>query len=127
MPYELNWEDRGLLFKFWDVVTGDELVQSNLDAYSDPRFQNIEYELVVHSKSSVFEAPAEKVRQVARMDAEASKSNPRLKIAIVASQIVMRGLANLYRLQSEGEGGTWETEFFEIEEEARRWLAETLD
>ena len=32
LPYELIWEDRGLLFKFWDVVTGDELVQSNLDA-----------------------------------------------------------------------------------------------
>ena len=77
------------------------------------------------SDSVEFEASSETVRRVANMDAEASKRNPNIIVAIVASQLVIRGLANLYRLNSEIAGGTWETEFFETEQEAREWLART--
>ena len=125
MSYELIWEDRGVLFQFQNVVTGDELVQSNLDVYADPKFESIEYELAMFSDSVEFEASSETVRRVANMDAEASKRNPNIIVAIVASQLVIRGLANLYRLNSEIAGGTWETEFFETEQEAREWLART--
>ena len=123
MPYELIWEDRGVLWRFRDVVTGDELVQANLDIYSDPKFESIEYELAVFSDSVVFKASSETVRRVAEMDARASKRNPKIVVAIVASQRVIQGLANLYRLQHEAVGGSWTTEYFETEEEARRWLA----
>ena len=126
MPYELIWEDHGLLFTFRDAVTGDELVQCNLDAYSDPRFESIEYELVIFSESVVFKASTETVRRVAEMDAGASKRNPKLVVVIVASQTVIRGLANLYHIQHEVTGGPWKMEYFETEEEARRWLAETF-
>ena len=125
MSYELIWEDRGVLFQFQNVVTGDELVQSNLDVYADPKFESIEYELAMFSDSVEFEASSETVRRVANMHAEASKRNPNIIVAIVASQLVIRGLANLYRLNSEIAGGTWETEFFETEQEAREWLART--
>ncbi len=127
MPYELIWEDRGVLWRFRDVVTGDELVQANLDIYSNSRFESMEYELAIFLDSVVFEASTETVRLVAELDASASKRNPKVLLAIVASQMVIRGLANLYRLQSEVAGSTWKTEFFETEEEARRWLAETLN
>ena len=127
MPYELIWEDSGLLSRFSDVVTDDELLQCSLDAYSDPKIESIEYELVIYSDSVVVEASSGTVRRIAALDARASKGNPRKLIAIVASQRVIRGLTNLYRLQSEAEGSTWKTEYFETEEEARRWLAETLD
>ena len=125
LSYELIWEDRGVLFRFRDVVTGDELVQSNLDVYANPKFESIEYEVAIFSDSVKFEASSETVRRVAEMDAAASKRNPKVVVAIVASQTVIRGLANLYRLQSEVAGGTWETEFFETEPDARRWLART--
>ena len=127
MPYEQIWEDRGLLFRFWDVVTDDELRQCNLEALSDPKFESIEYELAVFSDSVKFEASSETVRLVAQMDAGATKRNPKILVAFVASQLVVRGLVNLYRLQSEVAGGKWKTENFETEEEARKWLAETLD
>ena len=127
MPYELIWEDRGVLWRFRDVVTGDELVQANLDIYSDPKFESIDYELVIFSDSVVFEASSETVRRVAEMDTGASKKNPKIVVVIVASQTVIRGLANLYRIQHEVTGGPWKTEYFATEEEARRWLAETLD
>ena len=122
MSYELIWENRGVVFQFRDVVTGDELVQSNLDVYSDPKFESIEYELANFSDTVRFEASSEMVRRVAAMDAAASKRNPNIIVAIVASQTVIRGLVNLYRMQSEVAGGTWVTEFFETEPEARKWL-----
>ncbi len=125
MSYELIWENRGVVFRFRDIVTGDELVQSNLDVYADPKFERIEYELAIFSDSVKFEASSETVRRVAEMDAAASNRNPKVIVAIVASQLVIRGLVNLYRLQSEVAGGTWQTEFFETEPEARNWLAQT--
>ncbi len=127
MPYELIWEDRGVLFRFRDVVTDDELVQCNLDVYADPKFESIEYELAIFPDSMVFEASVATVRRVAEMDVEASGRNPKIVVAIVATQRVIRGLANLYRLQTEATGGLWKTAHFKTEEEARRWLAETLD
>ncbi len=127
MPYELMWEDRGVLWRFGDVVTDDELVQCNLDVYSDPKFESIEYELAIFPDSMVFEASVATVRRVAEMDVEASGRNPKIVVAIVATQRVIRGLANLYRLQTEATGGLWKTAHFKTEEEARRWLAETLD
>ena len=126
MSYELIWEDRGVIFQFRDVVSGDELVQSNLDVYADPQFETIEYELAIFSDSVKFEASSETVRRVAEMDAEASQRKPKVIVAIVASQTVIRGLVNLYRLQSEVAGGTWRTEFFGTKQDARRWLTETL-
>ena len=127
MPYELIWEDRGVLCRFRDVVTDDDIVESSLERYSDPKFENIEYELSIFSDFVVFEASVETVRRAAMMDVQASERNPKIVVAIVASQRVIRGLANLYRLQHEGMGGLWKTAHFETEEEARRWLAETLD
>ncbi len=125
MPYELIWEDHGVVFRFWDVITDDELVQSNLDVYSDPRFEKIEYELAIFQDSVTFAASAETVRHVAQLDAKASKKNSGIIVAIVASQMVIRGLANLYRLQHEVSSGQWTTKYFDSEEEARQWLAQS--
>jgi len=127
VPSELIWEDRGVLHRYWDVVTGDELVQSNHNLYSDPKFKSIEYALAIFSKSVVLKASSTEVRLVAKSDAEASKRNPKLVIAIVGNQAVIRGLANLYRLQYEAIGGPWKVQYFETEEAARRWLSEMLD
>ncbi len=127
MPYEQIWEDRGVLCRFRDAVTDDDVVESSLERYADPKFENIEYELSIFSDSVVFEASTATVRRAVEMDVKASERNPKIVVAIVATQRVIRGLANLYRLQSEATGGRWETAYFETEEEARRWLAETLD
>ena len=37
------------------------------------------------------------------------------------------GRVLLHRIQHEVTGGSWKTEYFETEEEARGWLAEALD
>ena len=118
MPYDVVWENRGVVFRFWDVVTDDELVQSNLDVYSGNKFETIEYELAIFLDTVTFKASSATVRRVAKMDAEASKRNSKMVVAIVASQTVIRGLANLYRLESEASGGQWNTEYFESEADA---------
>ncbi len=127
MPYEVIWEDRGVLLRFWDVITDEELVQCNLDVYSDPKFESMDYELVKFSDSVVFKPSGSSIRRVAEMDAEASLRKPTVVVAIVGSQMVLRGQANQYRIQHEVMGVQWEMSYFKTEEEARQWLAETLD
>ena len=38
MPYELIWEDRGVVFRFSDVADDDDLKQSNKEVFDNPRF-----------------------------------------------------------------------------------------
>ena len=126
MPYDLTWEDRGVVTRLRGVVTSDELIQIIRDQDSDPSFEGVEYILAVFSDSVVLEASSAAIRRAAEIDAGVSKRKPDVVVAIVASQTVIRGLSNLYRIQHEVMGGQWEMSIFETEEEARRWIAETL-
>ena len=46
MPYELIWEARGVLCRFSGIASDDDLRQANFDIYSNPKFEEIDYELV---------------------------------------------------------------------------------
>ena len=127
MPYELIWEDRGVVARIWGEQTSEEYVEWSGSIASDPRCESIVYQLVICSDSLVHKASIDAVRRVAELDARASKRNPNVVVAVVASEMVIRGMTNQYRLLHEAEGGQWKTAYFETEEEARRWLAETLD
>ena len=127
MPYELIWEDRGVVSRYWGDVTYDELVQTNLERNLDPSFERSEYDLAIFSESVVFKLSASNLRALAASDAGASKRNPNFLVAIVGTKSVIRGLSNLYRIQHEAMGGLWKMKYFETEAEARRWISETLD
>ena len=127
MPYEMIWEDRGVVSRYWGAVTGDELIQNNLDEKLDPRFDRCEYDLVIFTGSVVFDVSSSQLRFIAESDANASKEKPNFVVAIVASQTVIHGLTNLYRLQHEVSGGQWNVAYFATKAEARQWLAEVLD
>ena len=124
MPYELIWEDRGVIFRFWDVVSDDDLKQSNLDAYGHPRFADIAYELVDFTNVTEFGFSNDTVRLVAEWDFKASKRNPSMRLAIVGEDKLLLGLANMYRLTLDSQGGTWEQDAFATMDEARSWIAD---
>ena len=46
MPYELIWEDWGVVFRYWGVASDHDLQQANLEFYDHPRFAEIDYTLV---------------------------------------------------------------------------------
>ena len=83
MAYELIWEDRGVVWRYRDVIAVDEVIQANLKIYPDPRFETLEYQLVIFSELVVYEPTAASVRRVAEMDASAELRNPNLVVGVV--------------------------------------------
>ena len=126
MPYELIWEDRGVVSRLWGEQTSDEYVEWSRSIASDPRCESIVYQLIICSDSLVIKVSGATIRREADRDARASQRRPKGALAVVGSESLVRGLNNQCRIQYEVMGGLWKIETFETEEEARRWIAETL-
>ena len=122
MPYELSWEDSGVVFRFSGVVSDEELVAANEEVYASPLFPIMRYQIFDVSMIEKFQVSSEAVRAAADSDRSAAKRNPDVKVAIIiTSSPFLRGLANMYALSHEAHGGSWVTETFEREEDGRAW------
>lgn len=120
MPYDTRWEAKGLYWRFHGEVSGREILQSNLDAYGDPRFEDLKYQIADFLEIELLEMEPIEVKKIAYLDNAAAKSNPRIRVAIVAQRESIEKYAALV----EGYSGYshWETEVFENLGEARAWL-----
>ncbi len=124
MAYDLIWEKQGVVFRFSGVASDHDLRQANLDFHNHPKFESLEYSIVDFTDVTKLEFSSHAVRLVASTDVEASKRNPSLRVAIVGEELLLIGLANMYRAHLELEGGTWEQGQFATVDEARAWLAD---
>jgi hypothetical protein len=120
MPHEAIWEDRGIYWKFTGILTGDDLRQSNTSIYGDSRFDKLRYQLVDMLDVESFDVDTEAMEEVTAMDAAASQTNPRLIVAVVATQIQAKRLVELY--ETTIGNAPWETAMFETVEDARAWI-----
>jgi hypothetical protein len=125
MAYELFWEERGVLWKFAGKVSSQEALKSNLDIYGDARFDSLRYEIADFSDVVDFEMNELDIKKVAFFDKAASKSNARIKVALVAPTPIAKALLEQYAVHSDP--SPWEVCLFEKLDEARAWLDSVLD
>ena len=123
MPFELTWEDRGVLCRFSGIASDDDLRQANFNIYSNPKFEEIDYELIDFTDVTRLDFSSQVVRLTAGEDFRASKRNPSVRAAIVGEEKLLIGLANMYRITMDVQGATWEQGQFATVAEARAWLA----
>jgi len=121
MPYETHWEDEGIRWVFKGIVTDDDLLRCNLELYDDARFESIRYEIADFRAGESFTVTAKTLRRVARMDRDQAVRNPNVKVAVIATAAVQKGLARMYALS--GGDTLWVTEVFDTEEDARAWVS----
>ena len=117
MPYKLEWESSGVIFRYSGVVSDEDLKASNAEVYASPLLSELRYQIVDFSGMKRYKVESATLREVAQLDEVAARSNPNLKIAVVSSLPLIRGMSSIYRHTHEGTGGTWETELFESEAE----------
>jgi hypothetical protein len=120
MAYKTFWEEKGIKWVFTGSLTNDDLLKCNKELYENPRFLNVEYELCDFTAVEDFPVESKVIRLIGRMDLEQSKRNPKIKVAIISNEIVMRGLVSIY--EAAAYNSPWETQFFENEEDARTWI-----
>ena len=121
MPYEVSWEPLGVVARFSGVFSDEDLIAEQWEVYANPLFPAMKYLIVDLSLVEKFAVSSETVRTVAVSDKRASETNPDVKIAVITSAAVIRGMSNIYAITHEVSGGSWTTKIFEREEDARAW------
>ncbi len=120
MAYTTEWENKGICWKYAGVVTGKELIRSNLDIYGDARFDNMRYQIVDLTDVEGIKVSAEDMKRIAAYDEAASLSNPYVKVAVVATSESAKALSIFY--DNESSESPWETMLFDTVNEARFWI-----
>ncbi len=121
MPYDLNWEPSGVVFRFSGVVSDGDLIASNEKVYASTRFPSMKYQIVDFASIETLDVSNATVQAVAGMDERAAVMNSDVKVAIITSAPFVRGMSNIYALTHGARGGSWTTKTFEREEDARAW------
>ena len=122
MSYFINWEGKGVYCKFSEIVSGKELTLCNMAIYGDPRFDDIRYQIFDMTDVTGLEIDVKDVRIVASCDCAAAITNPRVKCALVSTDIIAHALSKVY--QSEINETPWEGRSFINIKSARDWLIE---
>lgn len=118
MPHSTTWDRNGVSWKYWGVVSGEELLESNQEIYGDPRFDEMLYQVVDLSEVERFDVDEEDMMIVAANDKAAARSNPNVRIAIVASDATILQLSRIYGAAT---AATWKQRVFESVAEAQSW------
>jgi hypothetical protein len=121
LPHSTDWEPKGIVWTFWGVVTGEELLSSNHEIYGDPRFDALHYQIVDLTGVEQFVVSEDDMIILAATDRAAALSNGSMRVAVAAVDGAIRELSRLY---AEASGGSpWRQEMFDTVAEAREWVA----
>lgn len=116
----MYWEDKGVRWVYWGTVTDQEFIDSTLELCVATQFLELRYQIVDFLEVTHFDVTSETIHKTARMDKEASKRNPDIRVAFLTTSTMVKGLTRMWDLSGGGEH--WEAAVFQDEFSARRWL-----
>lgn len=126
MGFKHYWEKHGLCASYSGKIKYTDLIKSRNTVFGDKRFDELKYKISDLRNVDSLDASIEDLIRIAHYDYAASKSNKRIKFAIVTDNTEVEQLAHLYAAECETLQ-TWSVEIFNSMEKARQWLAEQLD
>ena len=121
MPYQASWEPLGVALHFSGVVSGKDLIAANREVQTSPALPTMKYLIVDFLAAAEFDIGIGTARTVAVLDQNAAGTNPDVKVAIITSSALVRGMSSVYALYHKVMGGSWTTEIFAREVDARAW------
>jgi len=119
MPNTLTWKPDYLLRKFTGDVTGEEILKSNFDLQSHPRFSIIKYLINDFSEITSLLIDENHTKIYASTDDIISDTKGKFKIAIVTDNEAHVELANSYR--DSLKNNVFDCEIFATVAEAKKW------
>ena len=124
MPCQTEWSDHGVVWKWSGELSDAGILDNNREFYEHDRFSELRYQLCDFLEVNKISASNEGIRRAARQDAEASRRNPHVKVAIVTTSDLVYGLTRMYELS--GYESLWQTEIFGTRAEAEAWVKECV-
>ncbi|MCW8900089.1 MAG: hypothetical protein OQK75_13045 [Gammaproteobacteria bacterium] len=123
MAYTLEWETKGVYWEYSGTISGKEIIEASTKIYGDPRFDSLRYKLVDFSAAEEVLISEDEIKLITFQHAAASKSNARIKNAIVLTKDDERGkLYAGYLVKS----SPWEVRIFDHLEEANNWVGRLI-
>jgi hypothetical protein len=123
MPYEETWEEKGLVWKFFGDVTGDEILRALLKRNMDCRFRRMQYMIFDFTSMDGYDVSEGDALKAAEYDAELHGLAPGLRIAIVATRGEVFEMTKLYSKNTTET--SWEVKIFPELQLAKNWLSKT--
>lgn len=122
MSYEIIWEPRGAVKRFFGRVTSHDMLQSVVDTESDARFDDLRYVINDFLDIEELDLANIDIQEIAAIDGAAAKSNPRITIAVVTIHDEIVALTNQY---AGSPFNAYPIKAFSTSAEARSWLGVT--
>ena len=123
MAYLIHWEPAGVYRHYSGYTSFEELVESVLIVENDQRFDEIRYVINDFLASEQVSFTPEGITELSAVDGAAERSNPNIRIAIVADRPEIRAAGEAYIAAGLN---TYETRIFSTLAEARQWAEENL-
>lgn len=124
MAYTIRWGRHGLIWTYTGVLTGEELIKSNLEIYGDARFTGLYYQIVDLRAVREFKVLAEHMERIAQLDAAAYSVNDRIRVAVVTSEVTGAHMTRSYEQNTPEDH--WETKVFKDYAKADVWAHELI-
>jgi len=121
MPYTYEWDKNHFLATFTGDVVRDEIFSCSDIFQGDARFDDTRSTLWDFSAVDNVRITVEDIIERAAIDNAASKSNRRVKLAIVTSRPSEEILANLY--EAENSSMNWDIKICKTKSEALNWCS----
>jgi hypothetical protein len=121
MPFDIQWEEHGVFIQHSGELLCREIIVTNEILYADRRFDTImDYQIMSFLETTIVHLDAAEVKAIARMDSEASKRRPNVRVAVITDRDLLYGFSRMYQICTDR--STWETEIFETLAAARKWI-----
>jgi len=120
LGYELHWEDRGVVKRYFGQVSSEELLAPVVATEADKRFDTLRFVIndFLEAKSVAFTQAD--IDLIAAHDMGAAATNPNIKVAVVAAQPEVIDLVQRYMQVAVR---AYPTSIFSTMAEARAWVA----
>ncbi len=127
MPVSIEFENEGIgvLITGSGNTEAEQFIAVNNKIYAEEVITKLRYQLVDMTGIDQVDTSIEKIRTIAEADKAAAEKIPGLKIAIVVSQELLKGFAEIYtRIAAHDQ---LQTKIFSNVDEARRWISECIE
>lgn len=119
MSYELIWERKGVVRRFYGDVTIGNLIKASDEVQGDLRFDELRYVISDFTDCTKFVFDGSEVEELAATDGAAAYNNRQIKSAVVVTLPEAVAAARYYE---KSPLNAYPTRIFSTLEDARAWL-----
>jgi hypothetical protein len=124
MSYEINWEENGVVVRFWGTYTFEVNNDADLEVYSAPQLEGLKYVIWDLTDISEMSMTEDEAVLPATHNKLASSRLLHVKVAMIATDQQTRRVCEAYVAGCRNRGVGWDFMVSDSMETIRKWIAD---